>query len=181
MIPDISNWETIQINDMSYIFYGCKLLMLLPDISKWDISNVTNIKYIFYECKSLLSLPDISKWNASKDINMSYMFYGCKSLLSLPDISKWGIDLSQSKDIKNYLLLSDDEFNEIKIKQNKLRIFGNIFVKNNKDKCKIIYNNIEYDLKEYFEEIDNNYNKKDLITFELKISKRFNNIRIKNK
>ena len=45
-----------------------------------------------------------------------------------------------------------------------LRILGYIFVYNNKDKCKIIYKDKEYDLKEYFEDIDNNYNHKEEFT-----------------
>ena len=35
----------------------------------------------------------------------------------------------------------------------KIRIFGKKFVKNNKDKAKIIYNGNEYELKEFFEDI----------------------------
>ena len=46
-------------------------------------------------------------------------------------------------------------------KEGKVRIFGENFVNNNKDKCKIIYNNKEYELKEYFNDIDKEYNNKD--------------------
>ena len=53
--------------------------------------------------------------------------------------------------------------------ENKVRIFGTNFINNNKEKCLIIYNEIEYQLKEYFEEIDNNYNHKDTIKLILKI------------
>ena len=49
----------------------------------------------------------------------------------------------------------------------KVRIFGYDFVLNNKDKCKIIYKDKEYELKEYFNDIDNNYNNKDLLQFKL--------------
>ena len=38
-----------------------------------------------------------------------------------------------------------------------LRIFSKDFVKNNKRTCRIIYKNKKYELKEYLEEIDNNY------------------------
>ena len=38
-----------------------------------------------------------------------------------------------------------------------IKLFGYEFVNNNKDKCKIIYNEKEYDLMEYFT-FDNNYN-----------------------
>ena len=43
------------------------------------------------------------------------------------------------------------------------RIFGTTFVNNNKDKCKIIYKYIEYELKDNFEDIDINYDYKDKI------------------
>ena len=54
---------------------------------------------------------------------------------------------------------------------NKLRIFGKKFVNKNKNKYKynIIYKNKEFQLKEYFEEIDKDYNKKDLIKLKLRI------------
>ena len=35
-LPDISQWDTSQVKDMSYMFYECSLLKSLPDISKWD-------------------------------------------------------------------------------------------------------------------------------------------------
>ena len=50
----------------------------------------------------------------------------------------------------------------------KIRIFGTEFVKNNIDICKIIYNNEEYELKEYFNDIDDEYNNKDEIKIKLK-------------
>ena len=46
------------------------------------------------------------------------------------------------------------------------RIFGETFVKNNKEKCKLIYNDEEKELKEYYQEFDN----KDLIKFKLKFN-----------
>ena len=46
------------------------------------------------------------------------------------------------------------------------RIFGEEFVNNNKEKCKLIYNGEEKELKEYYQEFDN----KDLIKFKLKFN-----------
>ena len=42
-MPDISNWNTNNVTNMSYIFYGCSSLKSLPDISKWKTNNVTDI------------------------------------------------------------------------------------------------------------------------------------------
>ena len=47
------------------------------------------------------------------------------------------------------------------------RIFGEKFVKINSNKCKIIYKNKKYKLKEYFKEIDDNCEDKDIIKLKL--------------
>ena len=54
-IPDISNWNTEKVIDMSYIFGNCSIKDL-PDISGWNIENVTNLEGIFYQCSSLIML-----------------------------------------------------------------------------------------------------------------------------
>ena len=48
-----------------------------------------------------------------------------------------------------------------------IRILDRYFIKNNKNKGKLIYNNKKYELKEYFEEIENNYENKDIIKLKL--------------
>ena len=77
---EISNIK-IYITNSHCMFRGCKSLMSLPDISKWNTSNVNNISWMFYECNSLISLPDISNWNLSRVNSMCHMFYGCNSLI----------------------------------------------------------------------------------------------------
>ena len=49
-----------------------------------------------------------------------------------------------------------------------LRIFGKKFVYINKNKCKIVYKDKEYKLKEYLEDIDNDYKNNDIIKLKLK-------------
>jgi len=71
------------------MFCGCSSLSSLPNISNWNTDKVTNMSYMFYECSSLTSLPNISNWNTNNVTNMYHMFLGCISLSSLPDISKW--------------------------------------------------------------------------------------------
>ena len=85
----ISNLNTLNVTNMSSMFSNCISLISLPDISNWDLTNVNDINHMFYSCESLQSLPDISKWNTSNVKYMSYMFSLCKSLISLPNISKW--------------------------------------------------------------------------------------------
>ena len=58
---------------------------------------------------------------------------------------------------------------------NQIRLFGSDFVYKNKDKCKIIYNEKEYDLMEYFK-FDNNYNHNDSIKIQLRINNNITDI-----
>ena len=88
-LPDISKWNTSNVKEMQWMFTGCYSLISLPNISKWDVSNVNNMNGMFYKCNSLLSLPDISKWNTKNLIHASYIFSYCSSLISIFDISKW--------------------------------------------------------------------------------------------
>ena len=53
------------------MFYNCKSLKSLPDISEWNTSEVHDMSNLFYNCSSLLSLPDISKWNTNNVNNMN--------------------------------------------------------------------------------------------------------------
>ena len=72
----------------------------------------------------------------------------------------------EEKKEKRKKFKEDDDFifdDEKEYNEDVLRIFGKNFVKRNKYKCKIIYKNKKYELKEYFEEIDKNYNRKDEI------------------
>ena len=61
---------------------------------------------------------------------------------------------------------------EYKIKkgnENKIKVFHSDFVKKNKHKCKIIYNNIKYELKQYFEfDEDNIKENEEILSIKLK-------------
>ncbi len=56
-----------------------------------------------------------------------------------------------------------NDFNEEKVKN-----LGKDFIKNNKNKCQIIFKNKVYELKTFLEDIDKNYNHKDLIKLKIK-------------
>ena len=91
-LPDISKWNTNNLENMNKIFYQCSSLISLPDISKWNTNNVYDMSKLFYGCSSLESLPDISKWNTNRVLTMCELFCECSSLTNLPDLSKWRID-----------------------------------------------------------------------------------------
>ena len=69
-LPNISKWNTINLNDMSSLFNGCLSLLSIPDISKWEIKNVCDMQCVFKRCTKILTIPDISKWNTG---NISYI------------------------------------------------------------------------------------------------------------
>ena len=48
---------------MNWLFKNCSSLISLPNISKWNTSNVEEMNDLFKNCSSLISLPDISKWD----------------------------------------------------------------------------------------------------------------------
>ena len=59
-----------------------------------------------------------------------------------------------------------------------IKLFHWSFIDNNKDKCKIIYNEKKYDLVEYFSffAFDNNYNHNDSIKIQLRINNNITDI-----
>ena len=50
----------------------------------------------------------------------------------------------------------------------KVKIFNKNFINNNIHKCKILYDNEEYDLTQYFQDIKTSYNNQDEFTIKLK-------------
>ena len=43
---------------MNHMFSYCKSLKSLPDISNWDTKNVNNMSYMFDGCNSLKKIPN---------------------------------------------------------------------------------------------------------------------------
>ena len=69
-----------------HMFYNCSSLIKI-DLSEFNTINVKNMSFMFCGCSSLKSL-DLSSFNTSKVEYMSNMFYGCTSLQSL-DLSSF--------------------------------------------------------------------------------------------
>ena len=80
-IEGISNLNTENVTDMSYMFSNCISLDSL-DLSSFNTENVTNMSLMFFNCKSLASL-DLSSFNTKSVTDMSNMFLLCTSLDSL--------------------------------------------------------------------------------------------------
>ncbi|MBE7033882.1 MAG: BspA family leucine-rich repeat surface protein [Ruminococcaceae bacterium] len=88
---DVSNWDTSNATDMSYMFASIisnkEMSFTSLDVSKWDTSNVINMNRMFQLCVSLESL-DVDEWDTGKVESFSGMFQRCKSLSTL-DVSSW--------------------------------------------------------------------------------------------
>lgn len=80
-IENISNINTSNVVDMSYMFYTCENLTSI-DVSSFNTSNVTNFDGIFINCSKLTSL-NLSNFDTSKATTMMAMFCGCSSLTNL--------------------------------------------------------------------------------------------------
>ena len=101
--------ELEEIEDRSFMFYNCEMLLEFPlskdiiyknrvlyesnesngdelysIISKYSRSNTIQKKH-----PTFIGLLNKSNWFSCNCKNMSYLFNGCSSLISLPDISEW--------------------------------------------------------------------------------------------
>ena len=99
-------------------------------ISK-EIKKIINENSVINRFKNIFDIYNIM--NNNKDINNG-------NINKKGEINK---DLNDNNQITIKYKINKDE--------NKIKIFGKNFVENNKEKCKIICNNIFYDLTEYFD------------------------------
>ena len=83
---DLSNFDSLQVVNMGYMFYGCSNLTFL-NLSNFNTSSVTTMSNKFNGCKELTSL-DLSNFDASKVNIINSMFSGCSSLKFL-DLSNF--------------------------------------------------------------------------------------------
>ena len=90
---DVSNWNTGNVQNMSYIFSGCTSLTEI-DVSNWNTHNVQDMSAIFMSCTSLTGI-DVSNWNTDNVRKISFMFMGCTSLTEI-DVSNWNTDNVQN-------------------------------------------------------------------------------------
>ena len=56
------------------LFEECSALESLSYISDLDTKNITDISYMFSKCSSLEYIPDISNWNTSNIPNLVSLF-----------------------------------------------------------------------------------------------------------
>ena len=83
---DLSNFNTLNINNMIGMFRECKSLTNI-DLSNFNTQNVTNMSEMFYRCEALTNI-DLSNFTTENVTNMRSLFSYCESLTSL-DLSSF--------------------------------------------------------------------------------------------
>ena len=109
---DLSNFNTENITDMSFMFTACNKLKEIKGINKFITNKVTNMSGMFQECNELEYL-DLSNFNTENVIDMSAMFTKCNKLTYL-NLLNFSIKNCETK---------------------------NMFEFNNKNNCQFITNN----------------------------------------
>ena len=83
---NLSNFDTSDVTDMSYMFNECIKLQSL-DLSNFDTSKVTSMNGMFNNCYALTGL-DVKNFDTREVTNMRSMFRSCKVIGSL-DLSSF--------------------------------------------------------------------------------------------
>ncbi|NUG67519.1 BspA family leucine-rich repeat surface protein [Lactobacillus mellis] len=107
----LSNLDTSQVTDMSYMFEACSFKEL--DLSGWNTSQVTDMKNMFSDSPNLEKI-NVNSFNTKNVKNMHEMFFGCRKLRKL-DISNF-----ETPNLKN----ADLMFGEDRIDYIDMRNFG---------------------------------------------------------
>ena len=150
-----------------------------------------NLEEAILKFKSMIENLDIyynlyndmlNKYEKNKNRNYNFLLNSSNIHHSIGEIDKqfciynYGYNLNGLLYLYNEMNEENEEIeitykpnkNEENKSNNKIRIFGERFVMNNFDKCKIIYNENEYYLREYFQDMDEEYNNQNIFTLKLK-------------
>lgn len=111
---DLSNLDTSEVTNMSFMFSGCRNLSEL-DLSNFNTSNVEDMTSMFYGCESLNGLEsfsglDLSSFDTSKVESMNCMFSHCRNIQELDlsnfDVSKVEDFIGMFEDMSNLCILN---------------------------------------------------------------------------
>ena len=79
-IKGIPFFDTSNITDASYFFYGCSNLTTIPPL---DLSRATDASHLFNNCSSLTTIPPL---DLSRATDASHLFAGCNNLTTIPPL-----------------------------------------------------------------------------------------------
>ena len=155
---DLSSFNVKNISNMSYMLYNC---INLEELNLFSLinSNVNNMSCMFFNCTNIKNL-DLLSLDTKKSIDMSFMLYNCKNYKNL-DLSLYK---SKNINIDNIFKNNMTIIYEINKNKNKIQLFGENFVTNNKNNCYLLIEGKKYDLVSYY-----NLNKKEKEIFEIEL------------
>ncbi|WEV65421.1 BspA family leucine-rich repeat surface protein [Bifidobacterium sp. ESL0764] len=84
-----TKWNTVHVNDMSYMFYLDEALTHLGDLSRWSTGNVQNMEGMFRYDEALSDVRGMSKWKTERVTSMAAMFQRNRARTDLKDVSMW--------------------------------------------------------------------------------------------
>ena len=61
---DLTNWNPISLENMSYMFYLCSNLKIIKNIENWQLPNIKDVNHMFSSCTKLD--VDLSNWDFTK-------------------------------------------------------------------------------------------------------------------
>jgi len=105
-IKGINNFNTTNVINMNKMFHTCIIINKL-NLSNFNTNNVNNMNGMFAECFELEYL-DLSNFNTSNILDMAYMFNKCYKLKEIKGINNFNI--KKGTDIKGIFdecMLSD--------------------------------------------------------------------------
>lgn len=86
---DIHTWETKQVENMSFMFSGCKNLKNVNNLTKFDTTNLKKTTAMFAGCEKLESIGNISTWKTTELVDASNMFMKCRNLDNIGNLAEW--------------------------------------------------------------------------------------------
>ena len=105
--PNISNWNTTKISDMSYMFNGAASFN--QPLNNWNTANVLSMDHMFYGVSNF-NQP-LNNWNTSKVTNMHLMFWNTQMN---QELSSW--DMNKVTRMA-YMLPNSDSYNTAKLQK----------------------------------------------------------------
>ena len=131
-LPDISIWNTKNVEDISYIFSCCCSLTVLPDISIWNTKKMNQMKNVFERCINLILLPNIDEWQAKKNNKVLYNYFPNSHSTSSNPLNIPTSSQNESKD--NFISVKNDNEEINKTKYTEIYFLKSIY-KDNLDNC----------------------------------------------
>jgi surface protein len=90
--------DTKDVQDMSWMFFGCTSLVNVDGLATWDVHKCKTFSCMFFRCKSLQNVDGLAKWKFRKFRAIHAMFEDCESLENVDGLREWDVSRIKSLD-----------------------------------------------------------------------------------